>query len=108
MLIILRLSRDASTSTHTNCLIQLLKSVSMGTVGLTEAAHSTAADLAVKRQSKTFSFQLNHLALRTGSTSSAAGGESYSVKPRCQPQPHQRLASSSEPSNSNLNIQPFD
>src|SRR5690606_3053806 len=34
MLIILRLSRDASTSTHTNCLIQLLKSVSMGTVGL--------------------------------------------------------------------------
>ena len=36
------------TSTHTNCLIQLLKSVSIKPFVSTEAAHSTAAFLTVK------------------------------------------------------------
>ena len=48
MLIILRLFSLTFTSTHTNCLIQLLKSVSIKPFVLTEAAHSTAAFLTVK------------------------------------------------------------
>src|SRR5690554_368055 len=54
MLIILRLSTNASTSTHTNCLIQLLKSVSMGPKVSTEAAHSTPPIPLVKHQLNDF------------------------------------------------------
>ncbi|WP_437422998.1 hypothetical protein, partial [Stutzerimonas chloritidismutans] len=42
------------TSTHTNCLIQLLKSVSIKPFVSTEAAHSTAALLLVKLFLKNF------------------------------------------------------
>ena len=48
MLIILRLFSLTFTSTHTNCLIQLLKSVSIKPFVSTEAAHFTAAFLTVK------------------------------------------------------------
>ena len=44
------------TSTHTNCLIQLLKSVSIKPFVSTEAAHSTAAFLAVKLFFRKFLF----------------------------------------------------
>src|SRR5690606_28850452 len=54
MLIILRLSTNASTSTHTNCLLQLLKSVSMGPKVSTEAAHSTPPIPLVKHQLNDF------------------------------------------------------
>ncbi|EWC38931.1 hypothetical protein B597_022905, partial [Stutzerimonas stutzeri KOS6] len=48
MLIILLTTSLTFTSTHTNCLIQLLKSVSIKSFLSTEAAHSTAAFLPVK------------------------------------------------------------
>jgi len=69
------------TSTHTNCLIQLLKSVSIKPFVSTEAAHSTAALFLVKLFLKNFSFfstacasdqlsvsrqrEANHTALKT-------------------------------------------
>jgi len=53
------------TSTHTNCLIQLLKSVSIKPFALTEAAHSTAALCLVKLFLKNFSFPLNRLRSRS-------------------------------------------
>jgi len=54
------------TSTHTNCLIQLLKSVSIKSFVSTEAAHSTAALRLVKLFFEEFFFPLNRL--RFGST----------------------------------------
>ena len=65
MLIILRLFSLTFTSTHTNCLIQLLKSVSIKSFVSTEAAHSTAALLPVKLFLKNFSFLLNRLRFRS-------------------------------------------
>lgn len=53
------------TSTHTNCLIQLLKSVSIKPFVSTEAAHSTAALFLVKLFLKKFFFLLNRLRLRS-------------------------------------------
>ncbi|WP_374368218.1 hypothetical protein, partial [Stutzerimonas sp.] len=53
------------TSTHTNCLIQLLKSVSIKSFVSTEAAHSTAALLPVKLFLKKFFFLLNRLRFRS-------------------------------------------
>ena len=53
------------TSTHTNCLIQLLKSVSIKPFVSTEAAHSTAALLPVKLFLKKFFFLLNRLRFRS-------------------------------------------
>jgi hypothetical protein len=53
------------TSTHTNCLIQLLKSVSIKPFVSTEAAHSTAALCLVKLFLKKFFFLLNRLRLRS-------------------------------------------
>jgi hypothetical protein len=73
------------TSTHTNCLIQLLKSVSIKSFVSTEAAHLTAACVSVKLFSKSFSFLLNRLRLRSTYRLSSAGGEFYSVTNRCQP-----------------------
>src|SRR5690606_2130606 len=73
------------TSTHTNCLIQLLKSVSIKPFALTEAAHSTAALCLVKLFLKKFFFLLNRLCLRSTQRLSSAGGEFYSVQNRCQP-----------------------
>src|SRR5690606_15450976 len=73
------------TSTHTNCLIQLLKSVPIRPFGLTEAAHSTAALCRVKLFLKKFFFLLNRLCLRSTQRLSSAGGEFYSVQTRCQP-----------------------
>ncbi|WOF79030.1 hypothetical protein P5704_009780 [Pseudomonas sp. FeN3W] len=73
------------TSTHTNCLIQLLKSVSIKPFVSTEAAHSTAALLPVKLFLKKFFFLLNRLRFRSTQRLSSAGGESYSVQIRCQP-----------------------
>src|SRR5690606_1202000 len=64
MLIILRLFSLTFTSTHTNCLIQLLKSVSIKPFVSTEAAHSTAAFQSVKLFLKNFSFLLNRLRFR--------------------------------------------
>ncbi|MEE1950647.1 hypothetical protein V0R48_16825, partial [Pseudomonas alcaligenes] len=48
----------------TNCLIQLLKSVSIKSFVSTEAAHSTAAFQSVKLFLKNFSFLLNRLRFR--------------------------------------------
>ena len=73
------------TSTHTNCLIQLLKSVSIKSFVSTEAAHSTAALFLVKLFLKKFFFLLNRLRFRSTIRLSSAGGESYSVQNRCQP-----------------------
>ncbi|MCQ4287813.1 hypothetical protein NA647_10265, partial [Pseudomonas stutzeri] len=53
------------TSTHTNCLIQLLKSVSIKSFVSTEAAHSTAALCLVKLFLKKFFFLLNRLRFRS-------------------------------------------
>ena len=53
------------TSTHTNCLIQLLKSVSIKSFVSTEAAHSTAALFLVKLFLKKFFFLLNRLRFRS-------------------------------------------
>src|SRR5690606_15375718 len=73
MLIILRLSTNASTSTHTNCLIQLLKSVSMGPKVSTEAAHSTPPIPLVKHPLNDFSFQLSRLPPQPGPAGSRSG-----------------------------------
>ena len=73
------------TSTHTNCLIQLLKSVSIKPFVSTEAANSTAALCLVKLFLKKFFFLLNRLCLRSTQRLSSAGGEFYSVQNRCQP-----------------------
>ena len=72
------------TSTHTNCLIQLLKSVSIKPFVSTEAAHSTAAFLTVKLFFENF-FSTQPLAASINLHLSPAGGESYSVQIRCQP-----------------------
>ncbi|NHW01174.1 hypothetical protein HAV20_05005 [Pseudomonas sp. D-134-1] len=64
-MIILRLFSLTFTSTHTNCLIQLLKSVSIKPFVSTEAAHSTAALLTVKLFFSKISFLLNRLPLRS-------------------------------------------
>ena len=72
------------TSTHTNCLIQLLKSISIKSFASTEAAHSTAAFLTVKLFFENF-FSTQPLALQIDLRLSSAGGESYSVQNRCQP-----------------------
>ena len=53
------------TSTHTNCLIQLLKSVSIKSFASTEAAYFTAALLPVKLFLKKFFFLLNRLRFRS-------------------------------------------
>ena len=72
------------TSTHTNCLIQLLKSVSIKPFVSTEAAHSTAAFLTVKLFFENL-FSTQPLAASINLHLSSAGGESYSVQNRCQP-----------------------
>ena len=72
------------TSTHTNCLIQLLKSVSIKSFVSTEAAHSTAAFLTVKLFFENF-FSTQPLAAPINLHLSSAGGESYSVQTSCQP-----------------------
>ncbi|MGA4576799.1 hypothetical protein ACPA0Q_19660, partial [Stutzerimonas frequens] len=71
------------TSTHTNCLIQLLKSVSIKPFVSTEAAHSTAAYLTVKLFFENF-FSTQPLAASINLHLSPAGGESYSDQNRCQ------------------------
>ena len=72
------------TSTHTNCLIQLLKSVSIKPFVSTEAAHSTAAFLTVKLFFENL-FSTQPLAASINLHLSSAGGESYSVQNHCQP-----------------------
>ncbi|EPJ2934538.1 hypothetical protein L4O28_005538, partial [Pseudomonas aeruginosa] len=49
------------TSTHTNCLIRLVKEQLVKAFVSTEAAHSTATSLSVKRYFRKFSFLLNRL-----------------------------------------------
>lgn len=73
------------TSTHTNCLIQLLKSVSIKSFVSTEAAHSTAALFTCQAVFEEFFVSSQPLALSINSHLSSAGGESYSVQNRCQP-----------------------
>ncbi|MBU0562384.1 MAG: hypothetical protein KJ890_02370 [Gammaproteobacteria bacterium] len=69
MLIIYLTINLTFTSTHTNCLIQLLKSVSIKSFVSTEAAHSTAALLPVKLFLKKFFFLLNRLRFRSACVS---------------------------------------
>ncbi|MEW6177337.1 MAG: hypothetical protein AB1588_16720 [Pseudomonadota bacterium] len=63
---------------------QLLKSVSIKPFVSTEAAHSTAAFLAVKLFFENF-FSTQPLAASINLHLSSAGGESYSDQNRCQP-----------------------
>ncbi|MHA6476773.1 hypothetical protein ACX1DW_04650 [Stutzerimonas sp. KH-1] len=65
-------------------MIQLLKSVSIKPFVSTEAAHSTAAFLAVKLFFENF-FSTQPLAASINLHLSSAGGESYSDQNRCQP-----------------------
>lgn len=70
-----------STSTHTNCLIQLLKSVSIKPFVSTEAAHSTAALCLVKLFLKKFFFLLNRLRFRSARASRQREANSTAFKP---------------------------
>ncbi|WP_245586543.1 hypothetical protein, partial [Metapseudomonas resinovorans] len=68
---------------HTNCLIQLLKSVSIKSFVSTEAAHPTAAFLTVKLFFENL-FSTQPLAPSIRSLFSSAGGAFYSAQSRCQ------------------------
>ena len=90
MLIILRL-QSYRTSTHTNCLIQLLKS------GWLRAFVSTEARILQRplylssgnfQKLSKFPLQLQPLAPRSTCRLTSAGGEFYSVTTCCQPLPH--------------------
>jgi hypothetical protein len=104
MLIILRL-QSYSTSTHTNCLIQLLKSGWLRSFVSTEARILQRLLYLSSGYFKKFSkfpYQLQPLALRSTWRLTSAGGEFYSVTTCCQlpfsPLPIQ----ASEPKHSSL------
>ena len=86
MLIILRL-QSYSTSTHTNCLIQLLKSGWLRSFVSTEARILQRLLYLSSGYFKKFSkflYQLQPLALRSTWRLTSAGGEFYSVTTCCQ------------------------
>jgi hypothetical protein len=86
MLIILRL-QSYSTSTHTNCLIQLLKSGWLRSFVSTEARILQRLLYLSSGYFKKFSefpHQLQPLALRSTWRLTSAGGEFYSVTTCCQ------------------------
>ena len=75
------------TSTHTNCLIQLLKNVPVKPFVSTEAAHSTAALHSVKLFFEFVSGETLFYSTTCASDQtsfSSAGGAFYSVQNRCQ------------------------
>ncbi|QKF49901.1 hypothetical protein FX982_00828 [Pseudomonas graminis] len=104
MLIILRL-QSYSTSTHTNCLIQLLKSGWLRSFVSTEARILQRLLYLSSGYFKKFSkfpYQLQPLALRSTWRLTSAGGEFYSVTICCQLPFSPLSIQASEPKHSTL------
>jgi hypothetical protein len=104
MLIILRL-QSYSTSTHTNCLIQLLKSGWLRSFVSTEARILQRLLYLSSGYFKKFSkfpYQLQPLALRSTWRLTSAGGEFYSVTTCCQLPFSPLSIQASEPKHSSL------
>ena len=104
MLIILRL-QSYSTSTHTNCLIQLLKSGWLRSFVSTEARilqRPLYLSSGYFKKFSKFPLQLQPLALRLTWRLTSAGGEFYSVTICCQPPFSPLSIQASEPKHSSL------
>ncbi|WP_256670075.1 hypothetical protein, partial [Pseudomonas sp. L-22-4S-12] len=85
-----------STSTHTNCLIQVVKERFDQGFRLNRGRAFYSSLSFCQPVSKNFSFLLNRLRFRSALRFTSAGGEFYSVQTRCQP-PLSSLFSSFEP-----------